>query len=267
MNELSQRTITHVLRRIFIALLLISLATACSNAPTTTKPVVSVVSPLDGALYAPGERVTLRVAAVSNSNVVRIEVHSGGVLVAMQDNATPSPTFSTPLIFVINQTGQVKLTVTAIDSNGITSDPQDLTIVVGTGTILGGAFTATPPPDGSAPSQTASGCKLSATFETDVTIPDNTLVNPGAGFVKTWRLRNTSSCTWDTGYRLAFMEGEQMSAPDSVPITSTAPNASIDISVPFTASTSSGTYTSTWRLHAPDGTAFGNRVYVVIRVP
>ncbi|HEY3289462.1 MAG TPA: NBR1-Ig-like domain-containing protein [Anaerolineae bacterium] len=226
-----------------------------------------MVSPLDGAIFEPGERVTLRVAAVSNSNVIRIEVHSGGVLVATQDNATPSPTFTTPLIFVINQTGQIKLTVTAIDSNGKTSDPQDLTIVVGGGTMLGGTFTATPPPGSSTATQTDNGCKLAATFVTDVTIPDNTIVNPGAGFVKTWRLRNTSACAWDSGYSLAYSEGEKMGAPDSVAVASTAPNASVDVSVPFTASISSGTYTSTWRLRAPDGTSFGNRVYVVIRVP
>ena len=267
MNELSRRTITLVLRRIFIALLLISLATACSSAPTTAKPVVAIVSPIDGALFAPGEQIALRVAAASNSNVARIEVHSGGALVAAQDNATPAPTFTTSIVVVIAQTGQVKLTVTAIDSSGKTSDPQDVTISIGAGTLLGGAFTPTPLPGSTAAPQTNNGCNLAATFVTDVTIPDNTSVNSGSGFIKTWRLKNTSTCTWDTGYALAFLEGEQMGAPSSITVTATAPDATVDVSLSFTAPTSSGTFTSTWRMRAPDGTSFGNRVYVVIRVP
>ena len=267
MSELSRRTITLVLRRIFIAFMLLSLATACSSAPTTAKPVVAIVSPLDGAIFAPDEQITLRVAAASNSKVARIEVHSGGALVAAQDNATPAPTFTTSIIVVIAQTGQVKLTVTAIDGSGKTSDPQDVTINVGAGSILGGAFTATPPPGSTTAPQANGGCNLAATFVTDVTIPDNTSINSGADFVKTWRLKNASTCTWDTGYALAFLEGEQMGAPSSIAVASTAPDATVDVSVPFTAPTSSGSFTSTWRMRAPDGTSFGNRVYVVIRVP
>jgi hypothetical protein len=265
MNESYRRTITLVLRRILTALLFIMLATACSSTPTTAKPVVAIISPLDGAVFTPGERITLRVAAASNNNVARIEVHSGGVLVAAQDNAIPASTFTTSLIFVISQTGQVKLTVTATDNSGNTSDPQDVTLTIGAGTILGGAYTPTSP--GNAGLQAQSECNLAATFVSDVTIPDNTEVNPNAGFVKTWRLQNSSTCTWNDNYALTFQEGEQMSAPDSIAITTTAPGASIDVSVPFTAPASSGTYTSTWRMRAPNGTSFGNRVYVVIRVP
>jgi hypothetical protein len=269
MNELSRRTITIVLRRIFIAFLFLSLVTtACSSAPTSTKPVVAVISPQNGALFAPGEQITLRIAAASNSNVARIEVHSNGTLVAAQDNATPGPTFSTSILVVIAQTGQSTLTITAIDSAGKTSDPQELTVDIGSGSILGGAYTPTPPPGSAATSQAGNGCNLAASFVSDVTIPDNTSVDAGAGFVKTWRLKNTSTCTWDTNYALAFQEGEQMGAPGNVTIsTATAPEATIDVSVPFTAPTSSGTYTSTWRMRSPDGTPFGNHVYVVIRVP
>ena len=267
MKGISRRTITVVLRRILTALMLVSLAAACTGTPAAGAPVVAVVSPLDGAIYNPGEQVNLRVAAASNSNIARVEVHSGGVLIAAQDNATPAPTFTTSLSFMLNQTGQVKLTITAIDSTGKTSAPLDLTIVIGAGSILAGAYTATPAPGSTAVPQTDNGCKLASTFVTDVTIPDNTEIKAGAAFVKTWRLRNSSTCAWDTGYSLAYADGEQMSAPASVPVAPTAPDASIDVSVPFTAPVTSGIFTSTWRMRAPDGTPFGNHIYVVIRVP
>ena len=256
-----------MLRRLFIAILLLTLGTACAGAPSTARPVVDVVSPLDGALFAPGEQVNLRVAAASSNNIARVEVHSAGVLIASQDNATPAPTFTASLSFVPRQAGELQLIITAIDSTGKTSDPLNLSIVVGSGSLLGESVTATPGAGGTPAGQTTDGCKLAATFVSDVTIPDNTAVNPGTSFVKTWRLRNTSACAWETGYALAFSEGEQMGAPSSVTVPPTAPDAAIDVSVPFTAPTSSGAYTSTWRMRAPDGTPFGNRVYVTIRVP
>ncbi len=38
----------------------------------------------------------------------------------------------------------------------------------------------------------------------DVTIPDGTPMSPGQEFVKTWRIRNTGICTWDTDYQPVF---------------------------------------------------------------
>jgi hypothetical protein len=244
----------------------LTITTACNTTPTKVKPVVDVISPPDGARYAPGEPIVLRVAAVSSNNVARVEVHSGGALVVAQDNPAPAQTYTALLQFVPSQGGAIPLVVTAFDATGASSDPASLTVVVGSGSIL--AVTPTPTPEtpaGATPA--AGGCNLAATFVTDVTIPDNTTVTAGSGLVKTWRLRNTSECAWDTGYALAYSEGAQMSAPDRVPVAPTERDASIDVSVPFTAPMVSGVYTSTWRMRAPDGTAFGNRVYVVIRVP
>jgi Ig-like domain from next to BRCA1 gene len=251
-----------VLRRLFIVLWILTLSTACNAAPGIVKPVVEVVSPLDGAHFAVGQHVSLRIAAASRNQVARIEVHSAGVLVAAEDSPLQTPTYSTMLQFVPSQAGDLNLAVTAIDATGQSSDPVNVTIIVGAGAILDSSATTTPNS-----SNATTECKLSATFVTDVTIPDNTVVNAGSNLIKTWRMRNTSMCAWENGYQLAYMEGAQMGAPASVPVAPTARDASIDISVPFTAPVASGTYTSTWRLRAPDGTGFGNRVFVVVQVP
>jgi hypothetical protein len=261
---------------VFITLAILALSVACAAPTTKLRPVVDVISPADGAYFAPGERIALRVAAASGSKIARVELRVGGALVATQTNPTPSETFSTQLDFTPPAAGQIALTVTAVDANGQSSDPANLTVVVGTPRAIldpaGSGAAAATPDSASTPSSDPNGaqageCKLSATFVTDVTIPDNTVVNAGSTLIKTWRLRNTSECAWDNGYQLAYIEGEQMGATSSVPVAPTAKDAAVDISVPFTAPAQSGTYTSTWRMRSPDGNAFGNRVFMVIRVP
>lgn len=264
-----------VLRQTIIVLLTIILtfATACGAPSSKLKPVVAIISPPDGAQFAPGEQISLRVAAASSNQIARVELHTGGALVAVQTNSAPSETFSAVLEFTPSQAGEISLTVTAIDASGESSDPVNLTIVIGTPRSI---LSPDEPTSGDTSANTSgtpntqaqqNNCKLSATFIEDVTIPDNTLVNPGSALIKTWRLRNTSECNWETGYQLTYIEGEQLGGPDSVTVAPTVRDAAVDISVPFTAPSSSGVYTSTWRMRAPDGTTFGNRVFMVIRVP
>ena len=90
-----------------------------------------------------------------------------------------------------------------------------------------------------------------ATFVNDVTIPDGTIEAPGATFKKTWRLRNTGSCTW-SGYILEFDTGEAMSPTvDAIGIVS--PGQEVDVSVTFTAPVTPGDYKSYWRIRNPAG--------------
>ena len=90
-----------------------------------------------------------------------------------------------------------------------------------------------------------------ATFVNDVTIPDGTATAPGASFKKTWRLKNTGTCTW-SGYTLVFDSGESM-APVIDPIGTVAPGQEVDVSVTFTAPTAPGDYRSYWRIRNPSG--------------
>ncbi|NPV85493.1 MAG: hypothetical protein HPY45_05740 [Anaerolineae bacterium] len=98
-----------------------------------------------------------------------------------------------------------------------------------------------------------------ARFVTDVTYPDDTQVLTGSGFIKTWRLKNEGTCTWNSSYQIIFAGGDQMGAPNAVAVTSGSvpPNGTVDVSVNMTAPAAPGTYTGNWRLRAPDGTVFG----------
>jgi hypothetical protein len=98
-----------------------------------------------------------------------------------------------------------------------------------------------------------------ATFVKDVTYPDDTEVATGATFVKTWRLKNNGTCTWNSGYSLVFKTGDSMNAPSSQQLTSgvVAPGEEIDVSVTLVAPTAVRTYKGNFQLRNPSGSDFG----------
>jgi hypothetical protein len=117
---------------------------------------------------------------------------------------------------------------------------------------------ATPIPNTQPPAPpTSLPCDL-AKFIQDVTIPDNTKIDPGATFTKTWRLQNGGSCTWNAAYGLVF-EGENLlNAPAFTPITtgSTPPGATVDITVSLTAPNTGGVYRQNFKLVNASGNKF-----------
>ncbi len=117
------------------------------------------------------------------------------------------------------------------------------------------------------PIHASNECTLDAEFVADITVPDNTLVQPGTAFRKTWRLRNNGTCAWPAGTKLVFVSGEAMGAPTTVLAPAAEAGAEAEVSVDFVAPTTPGTYKSTWQLETPDGTRFGALFYVQIVVP
>ncbi|HOU43917.1 MAG TPA: NBR1-Ig-like domain-containing protein [Anaerolineaceae bacterium] len=96
------------------------------------------------------------------------------------------------------------------------------------------------------------------TFIDDVTVPDGTQFSPGTTFIKTWRLKNNGSCTWTSGYKLVFINGNSMEGPASVAFpASVAPQQTIDLSVTLKAPASDGTYEGFWMLENASGVRFG----------
>ena len=107
-----------------------------------------------------------------------------------------------------------------------------------------------------------------AKFETDITIPDGTSIQAGTNFLKTWRVRNTGTTTWNKNYMLAFKSDEQMGASASVPLTLIVePGDVAGLSVNLTAPLTPGTYKSTWQLKNGQGNFFGHSYYTIIKVP
>ena len=101
-------------------------------------------------------------------------------------------------------------------------------------------------------------------FVADVTIPDDTVIQPGEVFTKTWRLQNSGGVDW-LGYSLQFASGDQMAGvPQSVPKTGAGETA--DVTVVFTAPETDGTYTSSWELVDEAGDPVGSEFYVRVVV-
>jgi len=110
-----------------------------------------------------------------------------------------------------------------------------------------------------------------------MTIPDNTVVASNTPFTKTWRLKNTGSCTWDSSYLVYYISGTTMSQQPGYWIVqqgqTVAPGESVDISVGMTSPVERGSYQSYWGLKKENeplmpiqGGANGNSFYVKIKV-
>lgn len=114
----------------------------------------------------------------------------------------------------------------------------------------------------------AATCADDSEFVSDVTVPDGTHLAPGRFTIKTWRLRNTGTCTWDGSYRFTFLSGDRMSGPRHAPLEqSVPPGMEVELSVGLVAPEAPGTYRGSWTLFAPNGTPFGTRAFVHIQVP
>jgi hypothetical protein len=101
-------------------------------------------------------------------------------------------------------------------------------------------------------------CRNESDLWPDVTIPDNTNVKAGQRFTKTWRIRNSGTCTWDETYTWRMIAGEDMGAPPSLPLgRQVQPGEIIEISVDLTAPAKAGKYQYSWQLHDAAGFPFG----------
>lgn len=225
------------------------------------------------------------------------------LLVACNVGATPAPTIDINAIntaAVATAMGQIsaQLTQTALVAPSNTPPPSDTPIplatfalptsAAGSPTPGGGlptvSFNSTANPNttplagftpiGSpiAPAATTSlgdACNNSV-YIADVTYPDNTEIKPGVDFEKIWRVQNSGTCTWDEGYKLAFINGDRALDPVSFEFKRSedfvSGGATADIGVDLTAPLNEGTYTATWQMQSDTGVYFGTPLTVVIVV-
>lgn len=114
-----------------------------------------------------------------------------------------------------------------------------------------------PTPTKSVSSSTADAACARANLVSE-TIPDGTIMKPGATFTKVWQIKNSSSCVWDTNYKIIFWDGDLLGGaylynlPQSV-----APDGVVDIPLVLIAPANEGTFTSKWVLQTPKGSTFG----------
>jgi hypothetical protein len=98
----------------------------------------------------------------------------------------------------------------------------------------------------------------------DVTIPDNTPMVPGQTFIKTWLVKNTGTCNWDTGFKFVFTTGDAMGGAALVLDKPVSPGAELELSISMTAPNKTGQVRGHWRMSTASGTLFGDDVFVAI---
>lgn len=100
----------------------------------------------------------------------------------------------------------------------------------------------------------------------DVNIPDNTSMQIGQAFVKTWRVKNNGSCTWGAGYKLIYSYGDQMAGKAQALSGVVGPGQEVEVSVNFIAPTKAGTYLSAWQMVNANNKPFPKIIFVKIIV-
>ena len=116
-------------------------------------------------------------------------------------------------------------------------------------------------------------CIDSVKLVTDVTFADNDMksppyVSPGKEFIKTWRVQNTGTCTWNPHYRLVFVSGNVEAAQmagQPINITgSILPGQIIDLSVTLSAPLKLAIYQGFWQMENNNGIRFEPKIWVGI---
>lgn len=105
-----------------------------------------------------------------------------------------------------------------------------------------------------------------ATYLSDATFPDGSILLPGERFKKLWQIRNTGTTSWGDGYQLAFFSDEAIGTVKSVPLPTTRPGDITVVGVDMVAPTTPGIHRTTWKPRAPDGTFFSCELYALIDV-
>lgn len=92
----------------------------------------------------------------------------------------------------------------------------------------------------------------------DITIPDDTYLNPGEYFSKTWRLVNAGGCNWTENFTVVWFSGNDLGVNKEQPLgIHVAPGESVDVTVDMVAPQTPGSYQSNWKLRNENNELFG----------
>ena len=152
------------------------------------------------------------------------------------------------------QTIQALSTQNAVLASTDTPSPTDTPTSTATETP---AVTSVPTQTNTPTAAPVSDCNI-ATLVSDVTIPAGTVLNGGSSFVKTWKILNAGTCTWNTSYQLIYTSGTSLSSSTAVNLpNSVAPGNTVNVSVNMVAPTTLGTYLGYWEFRSDLGAVFG----------
>lgn len=116
-------------------------------------------------------------------------------------------------------------------------------------------------PSNNAKAHNTPNCYNAMQFVSDASIPDGTKLATGMEAAKTWTIRNTGTCSWDTSYSFGFVKGDLMGQSVVSIDRIVAPNETYNVTVPFITPATPGRYTNYWQMTAPSGAKFGQTIW------
>lgn len=134
--------------------------------------------------------------------------------------------------------------------------PQITYVVVTPENTAAPLSTATPLPTSTAlptntsiPAATASPRPCNAVAFVSENPLDGASYAPGATFTKSWRFKNTGTCTWNPNYKVVYANGSTITGADTKKLTNyVAPGETTDIVYTFKAPSKAGTYQTVFHL-------------------
>jgi ABC-type amino acid transport substrate-binding protein len=118
-------------------------------------------------------------------------------------------------------------------------------------------------------------CINGAQWVADLSYDDQNMTNPpvmqpGQPFTKGWRMLNTGTCAWTTGFKLVYAHGNvpaaQMGGQPIAVTREVQPGQTFDFQVNLIAPTIPGTYQGFWTMRNERNTPFGETVWVGVTV-
>jgi hypothetical protein len=112
-----------------------------------------------------------------------------------------------------------------------------------------------------------SDCTLDAQFVEDITIPDHTIIERGETFIKTWRVRNTGTCTWTPSYQINLAGGNPLTWSQSSLVSIVPAGEEAEISIKIVSPEIPGNYQAWWHLADEMSEPFGASFYIHFEAP
>jgi len=109
-------------------------------------------------------------------------------------------------------------------------------------------------------------CTNDARFIEDLSIPDGTIAAPDEVLDKRWAVLNAGTCDWSAGYRLVRIDDGLIDAPEEQALYPARAGETGVWSIQFTTPKQPGDQRASWQAQAPDGSLFGDPVFVLVEI-
>lgn len=143
---------------------------------------------------------------------------------------------------------------------------QDFVYIPPTPAISRQAPLASPTPQPTSRPSPTPTCTNNLVFLQDLTIPDGYLAQPGELLDKRWQVQNAGTCNWDARYQLQLISGESLAAETRHSLFPARSATEFTLRLVFTAPTEPGVFRSAWQAFDPDGSPFGDPIFIEVAV-